>query len=132
MTGTAKPGANPFERFGLDPRDGPQAITDRPRELAEDAATTEEREAIRAAWEELTLHPARRLRAAFTAAPETRPAIGRPPPRPPSADGGVTLFDLAPRPSVAEALRRSGADPPLPSLADDPALARPKKRAPNA
>ena len=63
---------NPFERYGLDPREGVVAITQRLKELAEDATDDAERERIRAAWEELTLHPARRLRAARTPRRERR------------------------------------------------------------
>ena len=43
---------NPFERYGLDPRDGIVAITQRLKELAEDATDPAERERIRAAWTE--------------------------------------------------------------------------------
>lgn len=60
---------NPFEAYGIDPREGPRAITERFRELLEDAASDEEKEALRAAWEALTLHPMRRIRAAFGAHP---------------------------------------------------------------
>jgi hypothetical protein len=117
--------SNPFERFGIDPLDGARAITERLRELAEDASSPAERDAIRAAWEELTMHPARRLHAALGAAPETRAPLGRPPPNRASTSAPLTIADLAPRPSVAAALGRGrGADPELPSLADDPALTR--------
>lgn len=98
---------NPFERYDLDPRDGIQAITARLRELAEDTEDPAERERIRAAWEELTVHPARRLRAALFAFPETRPSLGRPPPplRVRRAEiAPPTLFELAARPSVRAAL----------------------------
>lgn len=117
---------NPFERFDLDPQDGPRAITERLRELAEDAATEAERDAIRAAWDELTMHPARRLRAALAAAPETRPPLGAAPRVPASPEAELTVADLLPLPSVAAALPRGrGDDPvPLPSLAEDPVLAR--------
>ena len=47
---------NPYERYDIDPLGGPAAITERMRELAEDATDEAERKAIRAAWEELTLH----------------------------------------------------------------------------
>lgn len=100
-----------FERFDIDPRQGPRAITERLRELAEEASPSE-RDAIRAAWEELTLHPARRLRAAFAAHPESRPPLGAPPPlpkEPAAASGPVTLSELAVRPSVERALATSGA-----------------------
>lgn len=96
---------NPFERFGLDPREGITGITARLRELAEDATNESERSEIRAVWEELTLHPARRLRAAVTAHPETRPRLGSPPPPlATSTARPLTLRDLALRPSVAAAL----------------------------
>jgi len=100
---------NPFERFDLDPREGPRAITERLRELAEDAGEAE-RATIRAAWEELTLHPLRRLRAAIGARPR-HPALDRSGPEhaPPklrkaAAEEPVGLADLAPRPSVVQAL----------------------------
>lgn len=130
-----------FERFDIDPRQGPRAITERLRELVEEAPEHERNE-IRAAWEELTLHPMRRLRAAFAAHPESRPPLGSPPPLPrdPVAiSGALSLAELAPRPSVARALnggRPAATRPPgvsplsigvgdLPSLEDDPIL---KKR----
>lgn len=69
---------NPFERYDLDPTEGPQGITERLRELAEEAEGAE-RDAIRAAWEELTKNPLRRAELALRAAPETRPPLGSPP-----------------------------------------------------
>jgi len=99
-------GDNPFERYGLDPREGIVAITQRLKELAEDATDDAERDRIRAAWEELTLHPARRLRAALNAHPETRAALGSPPilPRVRVAPTELELRDLAARPSAVAAL----------------------------
>lgn len=131
---------NPFERYDLDPRDGIAAITARLKELAEDATDDAERERIRAAWEELTLHPARRLRAALFAHPETRSALGSPP-RPARPSGAIevtlTFEELAPLPSLLVALgvgrldvapyRDRAADPA--SLDDDPCLP-PDLRAP--
>jgi hypothetical protein len=129
--------ANPFDRFDLDPRAGVAAITARLRELAEAAQDDAARERIRAAWEELTLHPARRLRAALFAHPETRLPLGAPPPlgrrRPPAADSpllsrlaSLAFRDLAPRPSLLAAVlaRVTGAAPAYtkPSLEDDPVL----------
>jgi hypothetical protein len=120
---------NPFEKYDLDPREGIGAITQRLRELAEEAKTDEERERIRAAWEELTLHPARRLRAALNAVPETRAALGSPPPLPRLrvAKAELELRDLAARPSVSAAVSslpeagKGGAeDEAAPSLDDDP------------
>jgi hypothetical protein len=121
---------NPFERYGLDPRDGIAAITQRLKELAEDTTDPAERDRIRAAWEELTLHPARRLRAALEAHPETRAPLGTPPPLPrmrANAQQHVTeleLRDLAARPSAVGALPASvtavAPEAAAPSLDDDP------------
>lgn len=120
---------NPFERYDLDPREGILAITQRLKELAEDAKTDAERDAIRAAWEELTLHPARRLRAALFAHPETRPALGAPPALPRNRGGSafeLSLRDLAARPSVFDALpvelRKSRRGDDVPPLDADPLL----------
>ena len=119
---------NPFERYDLDPTEGIAAITRRLKELAEDAKTDAERDAIRQAWEELTLHPQRRLRAALLAHPETRPPLGGPPPMPrlrlPATELG--LRELAARPTVEGALARDviadgSVEPPF-SLDDDPLL----------
>ena len=71
---------NPFDRYDLDPSSPPQAITERFRELVADARESE-RDALRAAWDALTLHPEDRVRAAFLAHPETRPALGDAPRR---------------------------------------------------
>lgn len=123
---------NPFERYDLDPRQGIAAITQRLKELAEDATDDAEREHIRAAWEELTLHPARRLRAALFAHPETRGALGMPPsfprrraPAAPSLDLG--LRDLAARPSLLVSLGVDAVkdEDAVPSLEDDPVLRGP-------
>jgi hypothetical protein len=118
---------NPFERYGLDPREGIVAITQRLKELAEDASSDAERERIRAAWEELTLHPARRLRAALNAHPETRAPLGSPPllPRLRVLPPELTLRDLAARPSAVAALPREISDtaqPTDPSAWDAPSL----------
>lgn len=69
---------NPFERFDLDPEEGPLGITEQLRERAETAKTDDEREALRAAWEQLTRHPRERVRLALLAHPESRPPL---PPR---------------------------------------------------
>ena len=60
---------NPFERFDLDPEEGPLGITEQLRERAETAANDEEREALRAVWEQLTRHPRERVRLALLAHP---------------------------------------------------------------
>jgi hypothetical protein len=123
------PPENPFERYDLDPREGIAAITQRLKELAEDARDDAERERIREAWEELTLHPARRLRAALFAHPESRPPLGMPPSlqrrragQAESSDVVPSLGDLAARPSVlvSSGLRELSED--VPSLEDDPVL----------
>lgn len=122
---------NPFEQYDLDPREGIAAITQRLKELAEDAKDDAERERIRAAWEELTLHPARRLRAALFAHPETRGALGMPPPLPrrrslrsETAGLDLTLRDLAARPSLLSSLGVDAVkdEDAVPSLEDDPVL----------
>lgn len=117
---------NPFERYDLDPREGIVAITQRLKELAEDAKDDAERERIRAAWEELTLHPARRLRAALNAHPETRAPLGSPPalPRIRIDPTELELRDLAARPSAFAALppsiRDAEATEMAPPLDEDP------------
>jgi hypothetical protein len=133
---------NPFERYEIDPREGPRAITDRMRELMEESASDEERTRLRAVWEELTMHPARRLRVALRAHPETREPLGTPPP--PLASAGapstkpsvgkgtldLALAELAMRPSVARALTNAPgtenltARSILPSIEDDPLMRR--------
>lgn len=114
---------NPFERYDLDPRDGIAAITQRLKELAEDAKDDAERERIRAAWEELTLHPRRRLRAALDVHPETRPPLGSPPMAPRMRGGRpeLGLRDLAARPSLRAVVGEVPDDSP-PRLEDDPLL----------
>lgn len=105
------PYKNLFERYDIDPQKGPRAITERLRELIEEAATEAERAELREAWDELTMHPMRRLRAAFGAHPESRRELGAPPPLPQNQSGqpDVGFNELAVRPSVAAALL-GGAD----------------------
>lgn len=115
---------NPFEELDLDPRAGIAAITARLKELAEDARTDAERERIRAVWEELTLHPARRLRAALFAHPESRAELGRPPPRRREAPlvTGLELGDLVVLAPVRETLRVAEPAREGDALDDDPIL----------
>lgn len=121
---------NPLDRFGLSPFATVEEITSAMRERAEEAPE-EERAALRDAWEELTTHPRKRLRAAlFTAPPELGPLNAPPSPvRPPALSpelvkaqapvdpgaplAGVALVDLVPRPLVAAAFaltRATGRD----------------------
>lgn len=120
---------SPFERWGIDPAQGPAAITERMRELAEDAPDEETRRAIRAAWEELTMHPARRFRAAVGAHPSSHGGVGAPPPPPPRVRAKAPVLDLsclAMRPSIVRALGLEDAAnrEPLPDvrLDEDPIL----------
>jgi hypothetical protein len=117
-------GDNLYDRWDLDPGAGPQAITERLRELAESADALEQAE-LRRAWEELTVHPRRRIVEALGAHPETRPPLGRPPLplRPPAADPRDATPALAHAP-VAAALGALPAVPSaLPPLDGDPRLA---------
>lgn len=117
---------NPFERYDIDPLQGAAGITERMRELIAEATTDEERDALRAAWEELTMHPRRRLEVALAAFPETRPELGGPPPR--KRAGGdrfrPTLRDLAWLPSLLAALGEPPPEPltALPPFDEDPLL----------
>lgn len=120
---------NPFERYDLDPNDGVEAITERMRELVLEADDDEARERIRAVWEELTMHPARRFRAALLAHPETRAPLGTPPlpTRQRAVDTSVELHDLLARPSVLETLRAHVKEPVLfeaASVFEDPLMRR--------
>ena len=121
----SRAGDNPFERWDLDPFEGPEGITEKLRELVEDA-DPETTEALRADWEALTLHPRRRVELALQAHPETRPPLGRPP-RPSrrrTGDTTLDLVDLVALPTVASALGAPIDPHRLPdlSLDDDPIL----------
>ncbi|MBL9108275.1 MAG: hypothetical protein JNM74_03345 [Myxococcales bacterium] len=121
-----EPSANPFERYGIDPASTPEVITERFRELVADASEAE-REALRSAWDALTRNPEERVRAAFFAHPETRPALGSPPPRkrtPFAAPEPMSLARLLVFPSASELVSEGGRAPvELPLDATDPALA---------
>ena len=68
------PTRNPYEALGLDPLATPEALTERLREMAEEA-DPDERARLQAAWRALTLHPADRARAAFFAHPHPSPIV---------------------------------------------------------
>lgn len=121
---------NPFERYDIDPMQGTAAITERFRELAEEADDAE-RDALRAVWEELTMHPRRRLAVALEAFPETRaPLSPRPPAAPPRDETPLELElrDLVVVPRVARALGENTEAPPalLAPLELDPFIDPPK------
>lgn len=62
---------NPFELFDLDPSLGLAEITQQLRERMEGAATEEERDTLRKAWETLTLVPQDRFRLALSTPPSS-------------------------------------------------------------
>jgi hypothetical protein len=68
---------NPFVRFGLDPEASLAELTERLRELAEDASEAD-RVALRAAFESLGRSPARRLELVLEAGPAPEPLPPRP------------------------------------------------------
>ncbi len=112
---------NLYERWDIDPLGGPEAITERMRALVEDAPDEDTKKAIRAAWEALTLHPAKRLRAALGAHPDSHGERGAPPPAPraqTASELALTLDDLALRPSVLDALG-AGGEPTSPDVPFD-------------
>lgn len=118
---------NPFERFEIDPRSGPAQITARFRELMEDARTEEAKAVLREAWEELTLHPRDRLRAALCTFPEAREQIplgvdSEPPKAVPLAFHDLDLTDLLAPPTVLSALGPVAAPAEVETLMDDPVL----------
>lgn len=120
---------NLFDRWNLDPAAGPQAITERLRELAE-SATSREQDELRRAWEELTVHPRRRIAEALGTHPETRAPLGRAPlpPRPPPSPDAILASDAArlAHAPVAAALGPAPAPPPaLPPIDGDPLLGPP-------
>lgn len=121
---------NPFEVHDLDPRDGPGAITTILRAKIEDAPDDATRDRIRAAWQELTMHPETRLRAALTAHPETRAPLGLPPvapgahaPPPRFADLDVDAFLFVQELLTLVGLTAKDAEEPPPEpLSADPLL----------
>jgi hypothetical protein len=125
---------NPFDRYDIDPRLGPTEITARFRDLISEAKTEEERADLRAAWEDLTLHPRDRLVHALATWPEAREEIPlgvdedeRPAP-PSMRVEDLRLLDLLAPPEIGAALVEPPSASAKPSakksvLADDPFLA---------
>jgi len=107
--------SNPFVRFGIDPSATLAEITERMRELAEDASE-EERAALRAAWEAIARSPARRFELALEAGPT-------PAPIPPSA---ARVEPSAPwiEPALKDALAPPPLRPMLPSESAEEAALR--------
>jgi len=122
---------NPLDRLGLSPLATVDEITAALHEKAEDASD-EERRVLRETWEELTLHPRSRLRAALSTFPPRPELSARPaelsrelkPVKHEEDPGGlgVAPLDILPRPSICAAI--SGRIPPppavLPAIEDDP------------
>lgn len=107
---------NPFVRFGLDPEATLAELTERLRELAEDADDDAERLALRAAWESLTRSPARRLELVLEAGP---------PPEPIPEMTSTAPLAAWPDPTLAEVLASPPLGPLLPApTADERALTR--------
>lgn len=108
---------NPFEALGVDPLATIAQITERVRELSEDADEPRKKE-LRALWEALTLHPRSRIAAAITTfVPETPTPEAFPPPAtrlPAEAEPSPSLLDTLPLAGVVPALS-SAALRPLPS-----------------
>ena len=121
---------NPFERFDIDPMQGPTAITERLRELTEEADEAQ-REELRAVWEELTLHPRRRLQIALQAFPETRVPVafrGRGSQSDNAGTDEIAVRELIVVPRVAEVLTARATPPEvLPPIESDPFIDLPKE-----
>ncbi len=114
---------NPFDRFDLDPLASSQEITERMKELLEDAPEAE-RPAIRDAWELLTRHPRTRARAALhTFSGSARPRVPRAlPPEAAVTPGSVAPSAASERPSLESLLGDAEAPARGLALHDDPLL----------
>jgi hypothetical protein len=120
---------NPFDRYDIDPFAGPEAITERFRELIEDADEAAKDE-LRAVWEKLITHVRTRLRHALLAFPSAQsPAAsvaGSVATRPSPADEPpLSLADVVLLPSIVSLLEQD-ADEQIPAvlspIGDDPNL----------
>jgi len=85
---------NPFDRHDIDPLSTADEITERFRELIEDAKEAD-RQGLRAAWEALTLHPRSRVGLALSTFVDSEPETLELPP-PPAAS--PTSSQLRPEP----------------------------------
>lgn len=124
------PNENPFDRYGIDPREGPEGITERMRELIEDAPDEATRDAVRAAWEALTRDPRGRAHWALRTHPRSTRSVPRRPVRQRATGVGATPEprDYVGAPSLEATLDtllggprqvRADMDPPLD---EDPVL----------
>ncbi len=116
---------NAFEELDLDPLASTFAITERVRDLSEDASEPRQKE-LRALWEDITRHPRARITAAvatFVAGEEESPV---PPPRAPLPEGaapGPSFLDKLPVAGLAATLGAPVRRPPaVLSVHDDPIL----------
>jgi hypothetical protein len=80
---------NPFEVFDLDPSLGLSEITNQLRDRMENARSDDEREALRKAWEVLTLVPHDRFRFALSTPPMIAAQVA-----PPLVEEPVPAFGL--------------------------------------
>lgn len=122
---------NPFEALGLDPLASTFEITERVRELSEDADEPRRKE-LRALWEELTRHPRTRITAAVATFVLGDVESPSPPPQavlPETPDLRATFLDKLPLSGIAPSLQidPQGRRPPLLlPLLDDPLLQEPR------
>lgn len=115
---------NPFEALGIDPLATISQITERVRDLSEDADEPG-RKQLRDLWEALTLHPRTRVTAAIsTFIPETpAPEVAAPPLSRSRAQAGplASLLDSLPIAGLVPTLSSArSAPPPPPPLSEDP------------
>lgn len=72
---------NPFDEHDLDPLASPDEITERMRELVEDATSPASKQALQDAWQDLTMNPRKRVRLALSTFVDMDPPAISPPPR---------------------------------------------------
>jgi hypothetical protein len=115
---------NPFDQYDLDPLASAEELTERFRELASEAQGADA-DAIRAAWEALTLHVRRRVVSAVTTfVDDAPPAPGASPTVPPRETVALAIRPEAPLPRLLDARRGTPLETldPTTSIAEDPLL----------
>ncbi|HTJ82375.1 MAG TPA: hypothetical protein VL400_11695 [Polyangiaceae bacterium] len=117
---------NPFDAFDLDPLAPPDALTERFREIVEDAPDPAP---ARAAWELLTLHPHRRIRFALsTFVDDEAPSSGRvtaarsAPVVEPRTPPEIDARHLLPLPRLSDHSPTTGGVDPIATVSEDPLL----------